>query len=71
MPLELMRFMQAWGGIFNYDEVKVIGVYDFDTITTDIDREVHAWIPEEKLHLARINAPEVWITEELVVYKDD
>ena len=34
-------------------------VYDGDTITTDIDLGMHAWIHDEKIRLARINTPEL------------
>jgi micrococcal nuclease len=42
-----------------YYRAKVVGVYDGDTITVDIDLGLHAWIRDEKVRLARINAPEV------------
>ena len=37
----------------------VVSVYDGDTCTVDIDLGLHTWIHEEKIRLARINAPEI------------
>jgi micrococcal nuclease len=44
--------------LYHY-RAKVISVYDGDTCTVDVDLGLHAWIHEEKLRLARINAPEL------------
>jgi len=38
---------------------KVLSVYDGDTIHVDIDLGLSTWIKNEKLRLARINAPEL------------
>jgi len=40
-------------------KAKVVSVYDGDTCTVDIDLGLHTWIREEKIRLARINAPEI------------
>lgn len=37
----------------------VTDVYDADTITVDIDLGFSTWIHDERIRLARINAPEV------------
>ncbi len=37
----------------------VVSVYDGDTIRVDIDLGLRTWIHEEKIRLARINAPEL------------
>ncbi len=37
----------------------VVSVYDGDTCTINVDLGFHTWVHEEKLRLARINAPEV------------
>lgn len=37
----------------------VTAVYDADTITVDIDLGFHTWIKDERIRLARIDAPEV------------
>lgn len=42
-----------------YYRAKVVSVYDGDTMTVDIDLGLHMWIRDEKVRLARINAPEV------------
>ena len=34
-------------------------VYDGDTITTDIDLGMHAWIHDEKIRLSQINTPKL------------
>ncbi len=44
--------------LYHY-RARVISVYDGDTCTVDIDLGLHAWVHEEKLRLARINAPEL------------
>jgi micrococcal nuclease len=44
--------------LYHY-RAKVVSVYDGDTCTVDIDLGLHAWVHEEKLRLARINAPEL------------
>jgi micrococcal nuclease len=43
--------------LYHY-RAKVVSVYDGDTCTVDIDLGLHAWVHNEKLRLARINAPE-------------
>jgi len=40
-------------------KAKVVSIYDGDTITVDIDLGLNTWKRNEKLRLARINAPEV------------
>jgi len=42
-----------------YYRAIVVSVYDGDTCTADIDLGLHVWTHEEKLRLARINAPEL------------
>ena len=37
----------------------VTSVYDGDTCTVDIDLGLHAWLHDEKIRLARIDAPEL------------
>ncbi|OQX85702.1 nuclease [candidate division KSB1 bacterium 4484_87] len=37
----------------------VVSVYDGDTCTVDIDLGLHIWIRDEKIRLARIDAPEI------------
>ncbi|MBN2011327.1 thermonuclease family protein [candidate division KSB1 bacterium] len=37
----------------------VTEVYDGDTCTVDIDLGLHTWLKDEKIRLARINAPEL------------
>ena len=37
----------------------VIDVYDADTVTVNVDLGFHTWAHNEKIRLARINAPEV------------
>ncbi len=44
--------------LYHY-RAKVIGVYDGDTMTVDIDLGLHIWARDEKVRLARINAPEL------------
>jgi len=44
--------------LYHY-RARVVSVYDGDTCTVNIDLGLHAWIHEEKLRLARINAPEL------------
>ena len=44
--------------MYEYNAV-VVGVYDGDTITVDVDLGLHAWVRGEKLRLYGINAPEV------------
>ncbi len=36
----------------------IVSVYDGDTCRADIDLGLHIWLRNEKLRLARINAPE-------------
>ncbi len=40
-------------------KARVVGVYDGDTCTIDIDLGLHTWIHGEKIRLARIDAPEI------------
>lgn len=40
-------------------KAKVIGVYDGDSITVDIDLGINVWVRNQKIRLANINAPEV------------
>lgn len=40
-------------------KAQVTDVYDGDTITVNVDLGFHTWIHDEKIRLARINAPEV------------
>ncbi len=42
-----------------YYHAKVVDVYDGDTVRTDIDLGLSVWVNNEKLRLARINAPEL------------
>jgi len=42
-----------------YYKATVVSVYDGDTIRADIDLGLKTWIREEKIRLARINAPEL------------
>jgi len=42
-----------------YYKATVVSVYDGDTIRVDIDLGLKTWIREEKIRLARINAPEL------------
>lgn len=44
--------------LYHY-KAKVVGVYDGDTCTVDIDLGLHSWIKGEKIRLNRINAPEL------------
>lgn len=44
--------------LYHYKAV-VIGVYDGDTITVNIDLGLNTWINNEKIRLSRINAPEL------------
>ena len=44
--------------LYHY-RARVVSVYDGDTCTADIDLGLRTWINEEKLRLARINAPEL------------
>lgn len=37
----------------------IVSVYDGDTVRADIDLGLRTWIHEEKLRLARIDAPEI------------
>ncbi|MFQ5649113.1 MAG: thermonuclease family protein [bacterium] len=37
----------------------IISVYDGDTVRADIDLGLKTWVKNEKLRLARINAPEL------------
>jgi len=48
--------------LFHY-RATVIAVYDGDTVRADIDLGLKTWIKNEKLRLARINAPELKGTE--------
>jgi micrococcal nuclease len=43
----------------------VVGVYDGDTITVDIDLGLDVWRKDIKLRLARIDAPEMRGTERI------
>ncbi|MFQ5604368.1 MAG: thermonuclease family protein [bacterium] len=42
-----------------YYQSRVINVYDGDTVRADIDLGLSVWVNNEKLRLARINAPEL------------
>lgn len=42
-----------------YYLANVISVYDGDTIRADIDLGLSTWVKNEKIRLARINAPEL------------
>lgn len=42
-----------------YYRAKVVSVYDGDTIHVDIDLGLNTWIRNEKIRLARIDAPEL------------
>lgn len=44
--------------LYNY-KAFVTAVYDGDTCTVDIDLGLHCWVKNEKIRLARINAPEL------------
>jgi len=44
--------------LYHYRAI-VVGVYDGDTINVNIDLGLSTWINNEKLRLARINAPEL------------
>lgn len=44
--------------LYHYRAI-VVGVYDGDTIYVNIDLGLSTWIHNEKLRLARINAPEI------------
>ncbi|MCA9935493.1 MAG: thermonuclease family protein [Ardenticatenaceae bacterium] len=44
--------------LYTYKAI-VQSVYDGDTCTVDIDLGLRTWVHDEKLRLARINAPEV------------
>lgn len=44
--------------LYHYRAI-VINVYDGDTINANIDLGLSTWINNEKLRLARINAPEI------------
>ena len=44
--------------LYHYRAI-VVGVYDGDTINVNIDLGLSTWINNEKLRLARINAPEI------------
>ncbi len=37
----------------------VVSVYDGDTCRVDIDLGLHVWVRDEKIRLARIDAPEI------------
>lgn len=39
-------------------KAKIVSVYDGDTCRADIDLGLHIWLRNERLRLARINAPE-------------
>jgi micrococcal nuclease len=45
-------------GVYEY-KAEIIGVYDGDTVTADIDLGFNTWRRDERLRLYRINAPEV------------
>lgn len=42
-----------------YYKARVISVYDGDTVRVDVDLGFKSWIHNEKLRLARIDAPEL------------
>lgn len=42
-----------------YYRARVISVYDGDTLRVDIDLGLSTWVKNEKLRLARIDAPEL------------
>ena len=42
-----------------YYLANVVSVYDGDTIRADIDLGLSTWVKNEKIRLARINAPEL------------
>ncbi len=42
-----------------YYRAKVVSVYDGDTIRVNLDLGFKTWIKNEKIRLARINAPEL------------
>ncbi len=42
-----------------YYRAKIISVYDGDTVRVDIDLGLKMWVHNEKIRLARINAPEL------------
>lgn len=44
--------------LYHYKAI-VVGVYDGDTITVDIDLGLYTWIRNQKIRIARINAPEI------------
>lgn len=44
--------------LYHYNAL-VVSVYDGDTCTVDIDLGLHTWLKDEKIRLARINAPEL------------
>lgn len=44
--------------LYHYRAI-VVNVYDGDTINVNIDLGLSTWINNEKLRLARINAPEI------------
>ncbi len=46
-------------GQLYYYQSKIISVYDGDTVRADIDLGLSTWVKNEKLRLARINAPEL------------
>ncbi len=48
--------------LYNYRAV-VVSVYDGDTIRVDIDLGLKTWVRNEKIRLARIDAPELRSSE--------
>ena len=48
--------------LYHY-KARVVKVYDGDTITVDIDLGLNIWLKNQKIRLAKINAPEVTGTE--------
>lgn len=54
----LLLPVSAFGHGYEY-AAKIVGVYDGDTVTADIDLGFNTWRKGEKLRLARIDTPEV------------
>lgn len=44
--------------LYHY-RARVVSVYDGDTLRADIDLGMYIWVRNEKIRLARINAPEL------------
>ena len=62
--LALVLFLTTTHAITDNDclylyKAHVTDVYDADTITVNVDLGFHTWAHDEKIRLARINAPEV------------